>query len=295
MLRHRRDGTQLTDVPALRRIVPYLLRGRVESTVYFPMRIEVDGLLDWLDETNADRAEADRVTLFHVFLAAIARTMRLRPETNRFIAGRRTYQRNSIAISFIVKESVTDAGEESEVRLDLTGHETVDDVRRLVDAAVRRERTGVQGGDDRLVAFFVAWPRPLLEVISRAIPWLDYHNVLPGRLMDAIPLYTSAYVVNTGSLGIDAPFHHLYEYGTASAFVAIGRVRKEPVVDEHDQVVARSCVNVVFSLDERATDGFYFAKSAEVIRRLVSEPALLADPHLTVDRIVPAWPPRRAR
>lgn len=293
MFRRRRDGTYLGDVGAFRRIVPYLLRTRTGSMVFFPQRIEVDGLLAWLERVNAERPKEERITLFHVFLTAIARTVRLRPETNRFIAGRRTYQRDEISISFVVKESLTDHGEESEVRLVLTGQETVDEMRRLVDAAVNRERRGEAGNDDRLVRFFASWPRPVLELISRAIAVLDYHNALPGPLMDAIPLYTSVYVVNTGSLGIDPPFHHLYDYGTASAFVAIGRVTREPAVDEHGAVVARSGVNVVYTLDERATDGFYFAKTAEVIRCLVSEPDLLADPALTVDQIVPVWPPRR--
>lgn len=293
MFRRRRDGTYLGDVGAFRRIVPYLLRTRTGSMVFFPQRIEVDGLLRWLEGVNADRPKQERITLFHVFLTAIARTVRLRPATNRFIAGRRTYQRDEISISFVVKESLTDDGEESEVRLVLTGEETVEEMRRLVDAAVNRERRGEAGNDDRLVRFFASWPRPVLELISRSIAVLDYHNALPGPLMDAIPLYTSVYVVNTGSLGIDPPFHHLYDYGTASAFVAIGRVTREPAVDEHGAVVARSGVNVVYTLDERATDGFYFAKTAEVIRRLVSEPDLLADPALTVDQIVPVWPPRR--
>lgn len=101
------------------------------------------------------------------------------------------------------------------------------------------------------------------------------------------------YVVNTGSIGVAPPFHHLYEPGSASIFVAIGRVAPQPVVDDAGQVVARTCVDLVYTLDERASDGFYFARTAEVFRRLVSEPALLADPDLTVDDLVPVWPPPR--
>jgi hypothetical protein len=291
--RRRRDGTYLGDVPALRRVVPYLMRTRTESVVYFPQRIEVDGLLAWLDEVNAGRPATERVTIFHVVLTAIGRTVRLRPETNRFVAGRRTYQHTDISISFVVKKELTDDSPETEARLVLTGTETVEDVRRLVAATVQRERGDHRGGDDRLVDFFASWPRPVLNAISSAIRVLDYHNVLPSRLADAIPLYTSVYVVNTGSIGIDPPFHHLYEHGTASAFVAIGKVSRQPVVDEQDRVVPRSVLDVVYTLDERATDGFYFARTAEVIRRLVSEPELLGRPEITVDEVVPVWPPRR--
>ncbi|KQV77913.1 hypothetical protein ASC64_03610 [Nocardioides sp. Root122] len=293
VLRRRPDATYVGDVPPLRRIIPFVMPTRTESLVYFQQRIEVEGLLAWMEATNAARARADRVSLFHVFLTAIGRTVRLRPETNRFVAGRRTYQHDEISISFVVRQGMAEDAEESEARVVLTGTELVDDVRHVVDGVVRVERAGVEeGGDDRLVHFFAAWPRPVLNGVARGVRWLDYHNLLPGRLVGAIPLYTSVYVVHAGSIGIDPPLHHLYELGTASAFVAIGRVAPQPVVDDSGAVVARRCVDVAYTLDERATDGFYFAKTAEVIRRLVSEPDLLADPTVTVEEIVPTWPPR---
>lgn len=291
--KQRRDGTYVGDAPPLRRIIPYLMRSRTESIVYFPQRIEVDALLVWLEDVNTGRAPEERTTLFHVFLTAIARTLRLRPELNRFVAGRRTYQHKDISVSFVVKAAMTDDAPDTEARLVFTGQETVEEVRAMVTAMVHRERGTEKGGDDRLIDFFVSWPRPILNAVSGLIRRLDYHNAVPGPLMDSIPLYTSVYVVNTGSIGIDPPFHHLYEHGTASVFVAIGRVHKEPVVDEDDQVVVRSVVDLVYTLDERASDGFYFARTAEVFRRLVSEPELLARPDLTVEEIVPVWPPRR--
>jgi hypothetical protein len=294
MARTRRtDGTYVRDLPPLRRVIPYLMRTRTESIVYFPQRIEVDGLLAWLEETNAGRPHDERVTLFHVFLTAIARTVRLRPQTNRFVAGRRTYEHREISLSFVVKQGMSEEAEESEARVVLTGEESVEDVRRLVNDVVRRERAADErGGDDRLIDFFASWPRPVLSGVAGGLRWLDHHNLMPRQLIEAIPLYTSVYVVNAGSIGIDPPFHHLYETGTASAFVAIGQVAPQPVVDEAGAVVAGQCVDVVYTLDERASDGFYFARTSEVIRRLVAEPDLLADPSLTVEQIVPVWPPR---
>jgi pyruvate/2-oxoglutarate dehydrogenase complex dihydrolipoamide acyltransferase (E2) component len=89
---------------------------------------------------------------------------------------------------------------------------------------------------------------------------------------------------------VDAPFHHLYENGSASVFVSIGRVARMPVVDEHGQVVARHCLDLVYTLDERASDGFYFARTVEVFRRLVASPDLLARPDVGVDEILAGWP-----
>lgn len=297
VFRRRGDGVYLGKVQAMRRIVPYLMPTRTESTVYYEQHLIVDDLLAWLESTNAGRPEDEHVTLFHVFLTALARTLRLRPEVNRFIAGRRTYQHTEISISFIVKTAMDDDAPETQARLVFTGNETVAEVRDIVTAAVNHERGAEKGGaekggDDKLVDFFASWPRPVLGLISRTIASLDYHNALPGPLRDAIPLYTSVYLVNTGSIGIDAPFHHLYEWGSASVFVAIGRVAPAAVVDEDGRVVARDRVTIRFTLDERASDGFYFARTAEVFRRLVEEPELLAKPELTADDILQGWPHR---
>ena len=286
----RRDGVLVEDLPALRRIIPYLLRTRTSSSVYFPQRIDVEDLLAWLDEVNAGRPDAEHVTLFHVLVTAVGRTLRLRPELNRFVAGRRTYQHRDISISFVVKTSMSDEAPESETRLVLDGTESVEQVRDLVEGAVARERADLSGADDRLVELFANWPRPVLTAISRTIALLDDHAALPGRLMDAIPLYTSVYLVNAGSLGIDAPFHHLYETGTASVFVSVGRAAPVPVVDAGGRVVARRCLDVVYTLDERASDGFYFARTAEVFRRLVATPSLLARTDVTVDEVLAGWP-----
>jgi hypothetical protein len=286
VLRRRSDATYLGDLPPLRRVMPYLMPTRADAAVYFPQRIEVDHLLAWLDDVNEDRVGTERITLFHVVLTAISRTLRLRPEVNRFVAGRRTYQHDDISITFIVKQALTDDAPETEVRLVLTGHETVEQVRDLVVSAVAGKRGEARGKDDRLTELVASWPRPVLGSIARLVALLDDHNALPEALREAIPLYTSAYVANVGSIGIDPPFHHLYEYGSASVFVAIGAVHREPVVDEQGHVVARECLNAVYTLDERATDGFYFARTAEVFRRLVADPALLETPGVTVEEIL---------
>jgi len=292
MFRERRDGTRVENLPGLRRIIPYLMRSRSESVVYFPQRIEVEQTLRWLDRTNQGRSPGEHVTLFHVLMTAIVRTLWLRPELNRFIVGRRTYQHPDISISFVVKTAMTEDAPEAEVRVTFTGQETMDQVRDRVDTAVDDKRGGGRGPDDELIDFLAGWPRPILDLVARAVRAMDDHNALPEALRSAIPLYTSAYVVNVGSLGIDPPFHHLYELGSASVFVSIGAVSKQAVVDDEGRVVARDCLDLVYTLDERASEGFYFARTAQVFQRLVADPQLLQVPHPSVEEILAGWPHR---
>lgn len=292
-MRRRQDGDHVEGLAPMRTVVPFLMPRRSESTVYYPHRVQVEELMAWLAEQNAARPAAERISIFHVFLAALGRTLRLRPEVNRFVLGRRTYQHREISVSFVVKTAMNDEAPESLVRLVLTGHESVEEVRRAAATVVGRQRAGDPDDDDRLVDFFASWPRPLLRTVVSGVRWLDDHNRLPSPLRRAIPLYASVFVVNTGSLGIDAPYHHLYEMGTASVFIALGRVAPQPVVDDDGEVVARQCLDLVYTLDERSSDGFYFARTVEVFTRLLTTPGLLAQPDLTVGEILAEDGPQR--
>lgn len=274
----RRDGRRVDDLLAVRRVMPHLMPTRVESTVYYPQHLDVERLSAWLAEVNAGRPEAERVRFFHVFLTALARLYRLRPELNRFISGRRTYEHRDITFSFTVKQALTDEAAEVQAHLTFTGLETVDAVRAMVEDALTSSRGTERDDTDRLVDALVRLPGPVLAGVARTVWALDGANLLPRVLQDAIPVYASAYLVNLGSLQAEAPFHHLYQRGTATVFVSIGTIRPEPVVDADGQIVARRRVDVVYTVDERATDGFYLVRSAQLLQEIVDDPDGLTRP-----------------
>lgn len=273
----RRDGRRVPDLPALRRVMPALMQTRVEATIYYTQHLDAERLLDWLEQTNQDRSGRDRVRFFHLFLTAYARLFRQRPELNRFVSGGRTYQREQISFSFTVKQEMNDAADEVQATLVLTGEETVKDVRRLVEEELVRARGSTASEGDRLVEVLGRVPAPVLGGVARAAFALDRLNLMPRALQDALPVYASSYLVNLGSLGAEAPFHHLYQHGTTSIFVAIGRIGPEPVV-VNDEVVVRRRVAVVYSIDERVTDGFYLVRSADLLQAMLDDPEALTRP-----------------
>ena len=276
--RGRRDGRLVEDLPAARVVVPHLMPTRLDATVYYPQHLDVERLMVWLDDANRDRPAETRIGFFHVFLTALARLFHRRPELNRFISGRRTYEHRDISFAFTVKKALTDEADEVQARITFTGLETVDEVRAKVDATLERARNHTRNESDVLVSRLVRLPGPLIAAVARTAWALDAINRLPKVLQDAIPTYASAYLVNLGSLKAEAPFHHLYRRGTAGVFVSIGTIRPEPVVDEAGAVVARRRVNVVFTIDERVTDGFYLVHSAHILQQMVDDPAALLRP-----------------
>ena len=121
-------------------------------------------------------------------------------------------------------------------------------------------------------------PRILLRGFMRFVTWLDFHGWLPGFVCEADPMHTSIFVSNLGSLHIDAPFHHLYEWGTTSMFMTIGMVEKTPIAMRDKTVQVRDTVNIALTIDERITDGFYFAKTIRRFKYFLEHPEELEKP-----------------
>jgi hypothetical protein len=77
-----------------------------------------------------------------------------------------------------------------------------------------------------------------------------------------------------GSLGLDTPYHHLYEWGNASLFIVMGKLQQEEGRPSRSGP-GRHFVNFKVTLDERIADGLYFARAASIFSRLMAKPELL--------------------
>ncbi len=102
--------------------------------------------------------------------------------------------------------------------------------------------------------------------------WLDGRNLLPARLIAADPLYASAFLANLGSVGLDAAYHHLFEYGTIPIFVTMGRTRYVPRAHPDGSVRVLEVLPLRYTYDERIEDGFYAARALERLAAILEAP-----------------------
>jgi len=91
------------------------------------------------------------------------------------------------------------------------------------------------------------------------------------------PLYSSIYVANLGSLGLNAPYHHLYEWGNTSIFLVIGKMFSKELWHGGTRVRQRY-LELRLTIDERIADGYIFAAAASAFYRMLSNPELLELP-----------------
>jgi len=273
----RSDGKPVRSLSPLQRIFPYVMRGRNQSAVHFSMQVDIDNVLSYLERVNT-RLGSRRVRLFHVFVCAAVRMLALRPQLNRFVIGRTIYQRDKIQVSFIVKKELTEEAAETNVKITFEPSDTLMTVAEKVDEHIANARSRRKSADERTIDLVTRLPSFMIRFVTWAFRVLDYFGLAPRSMIEEDPLYTSMYLANLGSIGLDAPFHHLYEWGTASIFVAIGEIHKVPLVSETGKIEIRNVVNLNVTLDERIADGIYYAKSIELLKSLVMSPELLEEP-----------------
>ncbi|MDR2930679.1 MAG: hypothetical protein LBV06_07245 [Propionibacteriaceae bacterium] len=257
----------------LNAMFPYLMKGRNESVAYYPMTIDMENLLTYIE---ANKGTDKEITIFQAFMLALVKILRERPTLNRYIIGRRMYQRRDVVFSFVARKKFVEDSEETNVLVRVKPEDERDVVLSKLKGEIttaRREDSDKQ--DDKLVALFLKLPRGLLQFAVKLLEWYDFYVDTPGFLRGIDPLRCSAYVANVGSVGLGAPYHHLFEWGTCSLFVCIGKVTPTVVVGDDGAPTVRRCAEIRITLDERIADGFYDAKALELFHRYMDDPSLL--------------------
>jgi hypothetical protein len=283
LLYDRSDGRRVRDLRALSAILPYVVRKRNEAAVFMSKDIDVETAMSYarrkngeLDAARGQDREAERYSLFGILIAAAVRTIALKPKLNRFIHGRATYQRKGITVSFIVKRALTEEAAECNAKVRFEPEDCVSQAMDRIGAGIEAARSGVRGPDDR--EFDFAHRIPLGKAVAtKLFGFLDRFNVAPARMIAADPLFTSIYVANLGSIGLDTPYHHLYEWGTSSIFMTVGRIFQKEV-HKSSGTELKHFVNVKFTVDERIAEGIYFAHAIALFQRFVSRPESLELP-----------------
>jgi hypothetical protein len=216
-------------------------------------------------------------TFFQAVILALCKTLQQRPGANRFYQGRRLYQRRDVEMSFIARRRMDEEGTETSVKLRVKPDDDMDGVLAQMNRDVEAARRGEDKDDDKLFRFFLGMPRFLLRAAVAFLNWCDFHLVFPKDIEALDPLHCSVFLSNLGSVGIDAPFHHLYEWGNCSLFVCVGKIGKRVAVLDDGTVGVKTMCDFKITLDERIADGYYFARTFELFRRYLEHPETIME------------------
>lgn len=272
----RYDGWRVRKVDALFSVVPFILPTRVDSQVFFEVKISIDIAEAFI---RKHKEEIPDLSIMHVVMASLVRLFSQRPYLNRFIVWNKIFARNHMSFSLAIKRSMTDEGEETVIKPYFLPTDTLQDVVRKTKVELNNnQQVGQENSSDSISKLMGFLPDFLLRSVIFFVKQLDKIGLMPKVFFEASPFHTSLFLTNLGSIGIESIYHHLYEVGTCSIFAAIGRKNKKNILNKDGSIKPTKSMLLKFVLDERICDGFYYASSMRMLEKILSDPSVLLLP-----------------
>ena len=281
----RYDGYLIRNCDPLFQLIPSIMRTRTDSMVYFDYDLEITELEKFIRLHRA--TDIPNLRMLHIFMASMVRVTSQMPHLNRFVSGKKIYARNEMRIALAAKRSMTIDGEESNIIPEFEMTDTLYDVVEKVEAALDAEiftEGGTEDGTYAVASVIGAIPSRIKSGFIDLMRGLDSIGKMPKLLHKVSPFHASMFITDLGSCGIGPVFHHLYEFGTCSVFVAMGKKEKRYELNAEGEVVPRRYIGVKIVVDERICDGFYYAYAMRKLARLIRHPEQLLTPP---EKVVP--------
>lgn len=273
----RRDGVLLRELDSLHYITGIIYPNRCDNEAYVSLRIDLTAMNEYLARKNETEKDFP-YTMFHLIVAALLKTIALRPKMNRFIVNSNFYQRNEVSAAFVVKKQFSDTGAEALAVLHGKDDFTVADVHEYIRSQVQECRSEKIDPTTGVMDYLNKIPRFISKAAIRILMWLDKHGWVPKDIIATDPYYNSVVISNLGSIKLNCGYHHLTNWGTCSVFCIIGEKSKRPVYHEDGTIEMREMLDLGLTIDERLADGYYYSKTIRLLKTLLENPELLETP-----------------
>lgn len=266
----RADGKRLRHTDPMYRVAAHIMDKRVDSMNMITIDIPYDPIQEYI---NKKRKEGIRISHMALVIAAYIRTMAEFPELNRFVVNKKIYTRNEVAVGMVVLKSLEDHnGTMSKMYFDKAN--TVFEVNDIINKYVEENRdVPEKNSTEKLIKILLSIPG-LLTVGVKVFKFMDRYGLLPKAIINASPFHMSMGITNLASIRTNHIYHHCYEFGTTSVFMAMGNLR-EVAKRKGDEIIFVRSLPIGVTMDERICSGSYFASAFKALKKYLANPELL--------------------
>lgn len=272
------DGYLVKNLDPVVFMMPYIMPRRSDSEVKMDLRLDLEKVESFIKEQKKENIKD--LTLYHMIFAVLVRATAVTPEINRFIAGSRIYQRKKVKVSMVVKKELTIDGKETTIFPTFELHDTLSEIVEKIKACTDEafaETKDASNAFDKLVGLLYSVPPFILRGVVGFLMYLDKHGKLPKTLVDLQPFHSGFFITNVGSIGLPVIYHHLYQFGTTSIFVTIGKKERVEIVDENGERKKKRVLPLKVVLDSRICDGFTYSLAFRTIKKCFDNPDWLLE------------------
>ena len=261
-------------------MLPYIMTTRTDAMCYCTQYADSDVIQKYL---RKKRLEGHNVSVMSLMIAAYVRTISQFPEINRFVVGKKVYARKELCISFVVvKIRKKDDFLDTTVKLYFDPRDTLFEVAEKVEKAIEDNRkVDNENSAEKVIQILRSIPG-LVTVGVAILKGLDKVGWMPRAIVDASPFHSSLFFTNMGSINLNSIYHHIYNFGTVSVFIALGKREDKIKVDRKGNIGYQRVFPMGVVTDERVAAGAIFALAFDYLDRLLHNPEMLETPPETV-------------
>lgn len=276
----RKDAKKVRNLDGLHNVMIDIKPERFDSDVYMNKEIDVTKLIKYVEKYKKEHPD-DKITYFHAFAMAFAKTIYNKPLLNRFVANRTFYDRNDVIIAFVAKIAFEEDSEEVMINIKVDKDDNIFTLRDKITKRVAKIRNSKKGekkeNTNNIVDVVGKLPKLIRMIVTGTLKFLDKHGWLPESITKDNLYYSSVILSNLGNFKIGSIYHNIVNFGTSSIIATMGMIHKSKVIDKDGKEKIIDVCDFGVNMDERIADGYYFAKSIKVLEYILDNPELLED------------------
>lgn len=276
----RKDAKKVRNLDGLHNVMIDIKPERCDSDVYMNKEIDITNLITYVEKYKKEHPD-NKITYFHAFTMAFAKTIYNKPLLNRFIANRTFYDRNDVIIAFVAKIAFEEDSEEVMINIKVDKDDTIFTLRDKITKRVNKIRNSKKGdkkeNTNNIVDVVGKMPKLIRMIVTGTLKFLDKHGWLPESITKDNLYYSSVILSNLGNFKIGSIYHNIVNFGTSSIIATMGQIHKSKIIDENGKEKIIDVCDFGVNMDERIADGYYFAKSIKLLEYILDNPKLLEE------------------
>lgn len=266
----RVDGRRARGLSAIEMAIPHVMRKRVDAQNYVTEYADEEIIRNFLRAVRQEKGI--RMSRMAVIIAAYYAAARKHPYVNRFIMNSRVYERNHFCVSFVMLKVRADGTpDETTVKIFLDETDDVFSINDKIHAVIEKNSVPTHNNNtDKFARMMFSLPL-LPDLVMGLARILDRCGLLPRFIIDLSPFHTSLFVTNLASINAPSIYHHVYEFGTTSVFVSVGKNVPNYLSGE----LKKKLIPLKVVMDERICTGHDYTMFNKTFQHFMSHPELL--------------------
>ena len=274
----RNDGYNVSGiVDPMVLFTPLIMPTRCESMNEVTYPTEYEPMAAYIRKHKDSKYNMSFMT---ILAAAYVRSIYHHPALNYFVMGNKIYKHKTITMSLVVlKEGGDGTPQEALAKIDFEPTDTIFDVAEKMEKEIAHaKQEDAKNGTSNFARNLLRIP--ILPSLVVALARLtDRLGIMPRFINKLSPFHCSFFVTNMMSNGLPSIYHHLYNFGTCSVFIAVGKPERE-LTSAGGNISRKLMIPLGFVTDERVCGGASYAQGAHCLLNYLKHPELL---ELTVE------------